>query len=138
MEISPKDFDTANRRARETTNAFPAAVAVRYDRRISRVVITLSSGLDLAFSPHDAEGLEHARPADLLGAQISPSGMGIHFPRIDADLYIPTLLEGFLGSRKWMAAQMGKRGGKSVSAAKSSAARENGKLGGRPRKAKAA
>jgi hypothetical protein len=138
MEISPEDFEAANRRAQEAASAFPVAVAVRYDRRIARIVITLSSGLDLAFSPHDAQGLEHARPADLLDAQVSPSGMGVHFPRLDADLYIPALLEGFLGSRKWMAAEMGKRGGKSVSAAKSSAARENGKLGGRPRKAKAA
>jgi hypothetical protein len=138
MEISPEDFEAANRRAQEVEKAFPVAVAVRYDRRISRIVITLSSGLDLAFSPHDAQGLEHARPADLQDAQVSPSGMGVHFPRLDADLYIPALLEGFLGSRKWMAAEMGKRGGKSVSDAKSSAARENGKLGGRPRKAKAA
>jgi hypothetical protein len=138
MEISPEDVEAANRRAQEASSAFPVAVAVRYDRRISRIVITLSSGLDLAFSPHDAQGLEHARPADLQDAQLSPSGMGVHFPRLDADLYIPALLEGFLGSRKWMAAEMGKRGGKSVSAAKSTAARENGKLGGRPRKAKVA
>ena len=27
-------------------------------------------------------------------------------------LYLPTLREGFLGSRRWMAAQMGKAGGK--------------------------
>jgi hypothetical protein len=137
MEITPEDFAAANRRAKVQTSAFPVAVAVRYDRRISRVVITLSSGLELAFSPHDAEGLEQARPADLQDAQISPSGMGVHFPHLDADLYIPALLEGFLGSRRWMAAEMGKRGGKSVSAAKSTAARENGKSGGRPRKIKA-
>jgi len=80
MEISPEDFAAANRRAQETASAFPVAVAVRYDRRIARIVITLSSGLDLAFSPHDAQGLEHARPADLLDAQISSSGMGVHFP----------------------------------------------------------
>lgn len=41
----------------------------------------------------------------LAGAQISPSGLGVHFPRLDADLYIPALLEGFLGSRRWIAAQ---------------------------------
>ena len=47
--------------------------------------------------------------------EISPSGLGIHFPRLDADLYLPALLEGFLGSRLWMAAEMGKRGGKATS-----------------------
>ena len=58
------------------------------------------------------QGLEAAKPADLTDAQISPSGLGVHFPRLDADLYIPALLEGFLGSRRWMAAQNGRAGGK--------------------------
>ena len=69
-------------------------------------------------------------------AEISPSGLGIHFPRLDADLYIPALLEGFLGSKRWMASQMGKVGGKVSSDAKTAAARKNGKLGGRPKKIK--
>lgn len=108
MEISAEEFDAANRRTHETASAFPVAVAVRYDHKISRIVISLSSGLDLVFSPLDAQGLEHARPVDLQDAQISPSGTGIYFPRLDADLYLPTLLAGFLGSRQWIAAEMGK------------------------------
>ena len=31
-----------------------------YDRRLGRVVIRLNSGLDVAFSPRDAQGLENA------------------------------------------------------------------------------
>jgi hypothetical protein len=58
----------------------------------------------------------------------------VHFPKLDVDLYIPALLEGFLGSRQWMAAQIGKLGGQASTEAKSAAARENGKRGGRPRK----
>jgi hypothetical protein len=78
--------------------AFPAAVSVRYDRRVARVVIVLASGLELAFSPKQAQGLELARPADLADAEISPSGLGIYFPHLDVDLYIPSMLEGFFGS----------------------------------------
>lgn len=63
-------------------------------------------------------------------------GLGIHFPRLDADLCLPALLEGFLGSRCWIAAEMGKAGGKATTEAKAIAARENGRLGGRPKKAK--
>jgi hypothetical protein len=66
--------------------------------------------------------------------EISPSGFGIHFPKLDADLYLPAILHGFLGSRKWMASRLGQAGGKSRSAAKQKASRANGKLGGRPRK----
>jgi hypothetical protein len=53
---------------------------------------------------------------------------------LDADIYLPALLEGFLGSRRWMAAQMRKAGGKASTKAKAAASRRNGKLGGRPRK----
>lgn len=136
MELSDAEFEAANRRGAANKAAFPAAVAVRYDRRISRIVISLSSGLDIAFAPRDVQGFEHARPIDLVDAEISPSGFGVHFPKIDADIYIPALLEGFLGSKRWMAAQNGRVGGRVTTSAKSAAARENGKLGGRPKKAK--
>ncbi|HZS28339.1 MAG TPA: hypothetical protein VFB76_14000 [Candidatus Angelobacter sp.] len=66
--------------------------------------------------------------------EISPSGFGIYFPKLDADLYLPAILEGLLGSKKWMAARLGQVGGKSRSAAKRAAARANGKLGGRPKR----
>ena len=134
MEITDAEFEAANRRGLAKKAAFPAAVAVRYDRRIARVVISLASGLEIAFSPRDAQGLENARSDDLSDAEISPSGLGVHFPKLDVDLYIPALLEGFLGSRHWMASQMGKVGGRASTAGKAAAARANGKLGGRPRK----
>ncbi|MEY2700197.1 MAG: hypothetical protein RIQ52_952 [Pseudomonadota bacterium] len=100
------------------------------------VVIALDSGLELAFSPKLAQGLEHAHHADLSEAEISPSGLGIHFPRLDADIYLPSLLEGFLGSKSWMTAERGRKGGLTSTEAKAAAARKNGKLGGRPRKMK--
>lgn len=134
MDITDTTFEAANRRGAARKAAFPAAVAVRYDRRIARIVISLASGLQIAFAPRDVQGLEHATPADLADAEISPSGLGVHFPKLDADLYIPALLEGFLGSRRWMASQMGKVGGRASTDAKAAASRENGKLGGRPRK----
>ena len=80
------------------------------------------------------QGLERATPSQLEEIEISPSGFGIYFPHLDADLYIPGLLEGFLGSRKWMAARLGQIGGQSKSKAKRTASRENGRLGGRPKR----
>jgi hypothetical protein len=127
-------IDLANQRAQERLASLPRAVSAHYDRRIGRVVIHLNTKLDIAFSPHDAEGLEAARPDQLEPIEISPSGFGIHFPKLDADLYLPALLEGFLGSRKWTAVRMGAEGGRSRSEAKSAAAKKNGSLGGRPRK----
>lgn len=129
------DFDLAQKRAERRRIAQPAALAARYDRGRDRIVIDLSTGYEVAFPPRRAQGLERARPSDLESIEISPSGFGLHFPKLDADLWLPALLEGVFGSRRWMAARLGARGGKSKSKAKAQAARTNGRLGGRPRKA---
>jgi hypothetical protein len=100
METSEQSFAAANRRGAKVQAAVPRAVAVRYDRRIARLVISFSSGVDVSFPPKLVQGLEAAKPADLAGAQISPSGLGVHFPNLDADLYIPALLQGFLGPQQ--------------------------------------
>ncbi|HEY9549132.1 MAG TPA: DUF2442 domain-containing protein, partial [Kiloniellaceae bacterium] len=76
----------------------------------------------------------NARLKDLAQVEICMAGRGLHFPTLDADLYIPALLDGIFGSARWTAAKLGQAGGKVKSAAKASASRENGKLGGRPRK----
>lgn len=136
MEVSERELKAANRRGAARKAAFPAVTSVRYDRRAARVVVALASGIELTFSPSQVQGLEQACPADLQRAEISPSGQGIHFPLLDADIHIPSLLDGFLGSRSWVASEMGKRGGAVSSEAKAAASRENGKLGGRPRKDK--
>jgi len=138
VAIRDEESQAANRRAVARLRRTPVATAVRYDRRIGRIVIDLSSRLEVAFRANDAQGLEHAKPSELSKIEISPSGLGIHFPLLDADLYLPALLEGFLGSKRWMAAQMGKAGGKVSTKAKAAASRRNGKLGGRPRKIKEA
>jgi hypothetical protein len=132
---SREEFRRANARAARRKSAGPVAVAAHYDRRRGRVIVTLAGGVDLSFSPREAQGLEAAKPAQLQTIEISPSGLGLHFPKLDADIYLPALLEGILGSETWMARRLGERGGRARAAAKAVASRRNGKLGGRPRKA---
>ena len=134
MDRLKDEIEAANKRAVARKAKTPTAVGAHYDRRIGRLVIDLSTGLSISFKPHEAQGLEKAKPAQLAKIEISPSGYGLHFPELDVDIYLPGLLEGFLGSKEWMASQLGKRGGRSTSAAKSAAARANGRRGGRPKK----
>lgn len=134
MAMTEAEVERAEARMQARREAGPQAVAARYDRRIGRVVIQLDNGLEVAFPPHLAQGLERSRPGDLSEIEITPSGLGLHFPKLDADLYLPALLDGVLGSRRWMAQVMGQAGGRAKTAVKAAAARENGKLGGRPRK----
>ena len=128
------EFTAATRRGAERRAVGQVAVSARYDRRRGRIVVNLDTGLELAFPPQLAQGLENAASADLADIEISPSGFGIHFPRLDAHLYLPGLVQGVFGSKRWMAAQLGAAGGKTRSAGKSAAARVNGRQGGRPRK----
>lgn len=134
MVTSEETFAAAKRRAAERLKKTPAAFSARYDRRAGRLVIALSTGLLLSFKPRDAQGLEASNPEDLRDIQISPSGLSLYFPALDVDIFLPALLEGFLGHKKWVASQMGQAGGKATTQAKSNAARENGRLGGRPKK----
>jgi hypothetical protein len=128
------EFSAATRRAAERRASGPIAVAARYDRRRDRIIVSLNTGVEIAFPPHIAQGLETATPSDLTDIEISPSGFGVHVPKLDAHLYLPALLQGVFGSKTWMAAQLGAAGGKARNSAKRAAARANGKRGGRPRK----
>jgi hypothetical protein len=135
--VTREELRAASRRADRKRAARPIAVAARYDGRAGRVVVRLSNDVEVSFPPSATEGLEHAKPAQLSTIEISPSGLGLHWPKLDADLFVPGLLEGALGSRRWMAARLGKQGGQARSEAKSAASRNNGKLGGRPRRSAA-
>ncbi len=134
MAITRADKEQAEKRMQALMKSTPRAISARYDRRHSKIVVGLDSGLELAFPSDLAEGLRNAKPADLSAIEISPTGLGLHFPKLDADLYIPGLLEGAFGSPSWMAKVIGQKGGASKSEAKRFASRRNGKLGGRPRK----
>ena len=130
--VTETQFEEANRRASDVLAKNPVAILAKYDR--GRIVVALNSGLEISFFPDGVQGLEGAEASQLEEIKISPSGLGIYFPKLDVDLYIPALLEGVFGSRKWTAARLGSAGGVSRSMAKLEAARINGRLGGRPKK----
>jgi hypothetical protein len=132
--VTRDEYEAATAEGRRMLAMTPHAVAARYDRQADRIVVTLNTAVDVSFSLRDAQGLENASAEQLAAIEITPPGFGLYWPKLDADLYIPAVLEGILGSRRWMAARLGAAGGRSRSKAKAAASRENGKLGGRPAK----
>lgn len=134
MAVSEREFEQAETRMR-TLREHGYAVSARYSRRGSRVIVNLDTGVQVAFPTELAEGLVGAAPEDLAEIEVSPAGLGLHWPRLDVDLYVPALLQGVFGSKRWMAAQLGASGGRSRSAAKGASSRENGRKGGRPKTA---
>jgi hypothetical protein len=98
-----RQLKAANLTTSESQVSAPKAVSASYDPRTQRIVIELSSCVEISFSPKDAEKLENASPAELDPIRITASGFGIYFPRLDAGLRVPALLAGRLGSDEWIA-----------------------------------
>ena len=133
METTEHDFELAEERAKALREA-GYAVSARYDRTTGRIVIELNTGVQLIVPTAKIEELSGAAAEDLEEIEVSPAGLGVYWPALDADVYVPGLLQGIFGTRRWMAAQLGATGGKARSVAKTAAARENGRKGGRPKK----
>ncbi|WP_103174738.1 DUF2442 domain-containing protein [Paracoccus sp. SY] len=133
MEISEQDFTAAITRG-EQIRQRGYAVAVDYDACQRRFVVELSNGVTVMVPVHLLEGLSDAQDSDLAEIEITPAGLGLHWPKLDADVYVPALMHGAFGTKRWMAAQLGASGGRASTPAKASAARINGSKGGRPRK----
>ena len=133
MEISEQEFQAAVLRGEEVRrNGY--AVSAEYDAHQNRLVVGLNNGVVIMVPVHLLEELAEAGADDLAEIEISPAGLGLHWPRLDADVYVPALMQGVFGTRRWMAALLGAAGGKASTKAKAAAARENGRKGGRPRK----
>lgn len=128
---SDKQVEAAEERGRIAMETEPRATSARYDAKSGRIVVELTSGATFAFPPDLAQGLCDATPAQLAEIEVSPAGFGLHWPQIDVDYGVPGLMNGIFGTARWMAA----RAGRATSAKKAASSRENGKKGGRPRKA---
>jgi Protein of unknown function (DUF2442) len=113
----------------------PRAVKAWYELTSARVFIEIKNGVVMGF-PHELlEGLELATPEQLAEVEVTPSGYGLHWESLDVDLGVPQLVAGIFGTKTWMK-ELGRLGGLAKSTAKAKASKENGKRGGRPRKAK--
>ncbi|MBW4093430.1 MAG: DUF2442 domain-containing protein [Proteobacteria bacterium] len=132
-DMTSADFAAAKARGDARLRG-PRAESAHYDAGRNRIIVRLTTGVELGLAPGDVEGLRGATIADLKEIEVEAFGLGIHFPRLDADLYVPALLQAVVGTRRWMAAQLGAEGGRARSVAKAAAARANGKRGGRPRR----
>jgi hypothetical protein len=127
------EFKRAEDAGKARTASVPRATAA-FVAKDGRLQIELSDGNALLINTCHVQGLQDASHSDLEQVEISPSGFGLHFPTVDADLYVPGLLEGRFGSARYMAAALGARGGQARTATKAASSRQNGAKGGRPRK----
>lgn len=132
--IDEANFAKASERGHRLLARGPLATTARYVA--GRIRVELSNGCAFEFPVEQTEELAGSKTTDLRIIEVSAAGLSLHWPKLDADLYVPTLVKGVLGTKQWMS-QIGTAGGRTATVAKAAAARANGKLGGRPRKSRA-
>jgi len=135
---SDAEIDRAIERAKSLRGE-PLVTEVEYrpGPGLDLLVLKLNDGHRHVIPREDLQGLQSATKEQIARVEILGNGTGLHWPDLDVDFYVPGLLRGVYGSKKWMA-EIGRSGGSVRSAAKKRAARANGMKGGRPRKEVAA
>ncbi|WP_113486542.1 DUF2442 domain-containing protein [Rhizobium cremeum] len=129
-DLTDKEIDDALERGRALRATSPRARSARYDRESGRIVVDLTNDCVFAFPARLAQGLADACEQEISRVEILGGGTALHWEGLDTDLALDGLMAGLFGTASFMAA----RAGRTVSPAKSAAARANGTKGGRPPK----
>lgn len=132
--LTDAEFEAANRRGDAMLEMEPRAAFANYSRETRRVTVELVNGCAYVFPAALVQDLSEAGPDDLAVIEVDGAGFNLHWPTLDVDLYVPALVAGVFGTRDWMKSALARQAGRSTSASKAAAARENGRMGGRPRK----
>jgi uncharacterized protein DUF2442 len=133
------DIELSLRRAKVFESGDRRVTKADYDATNDEIRLRFQDGVKLLIPRRKLQGLNDASRDDVRDIELLGNGSGLHWPRLSVDHYVLGLLEGIFGTKQWMA-HLGRLGGSVRTRAKSRAARENGKKGGRPvkRSAKAA
>ena len=137
VDLTDAGFEAAEARGREMMKSETRATAAHYDRETGRVAVELANGCTYIFPAQLAQELHGADDAALSSVVVDGAGFNLHWPAIDANLYVPALVAGVFGTRNWMAKEWARSAGRTTTPAKAAASRANGAKGGRPRKKQA-
>ena len=96
---------------------------------LDMLVLRLSDGRRQLIARENIEGPQGAKPRQIAKVEIRGSGTGLHWPELDLDLYVPSLLRNIYGTNRWMV-RLGRRGGTVKSPEKRKAPESNGREGG--------
>ncbi len=95
-------LDQANETAILADATEPRAISADYDRVSGNIIIKLKDGSTFMF-PHElGQGLGGASPDELAAVEVTASGIGLHWEKLDVDLTVPSLLRGIYGTKAWM------------------------------------
>ncbi|MEO6678970.1 MAG: DUF2442 domain-containing protein [Pseudomonas sp.] len=79
------------------------AVGAHVDHLSRKLLVKLYAGIELNIPLGLIQELHEGDVLDLSEIEISPSGLGLYFPKLDADVLVSGLLQGVMGGPTWMA-----------------------------------
>lgn len=129
-----KEIAAARTRAARSLRTKPHAKTARYSNSDRSVIVSLTNGAAFSIPVAMIPGLADAQAVELRAVTVGPAGVGLCWAALDVDVSVVALARLVLGPQMLMRAA-GAAGGAVRSRAKVIAARENGKKGGRPKKA---
>jgi Protein of unknown function (DUF2442) len=132
-EFTDQELDVQIKKVKLTKSKDPIATNVFYNNYTRKVVVILDDGVELNVPVHLIQGLGKASSEQLSTVKIIGKGIAIRWDALNVDLGTNSLLHRIYGNPNWMK-ELASKGGRVKSSAKSAAARENGKKGGRPQK----
>ncbi len=109
----------------------PVATGFKFDASTRILSIRTQDSTRIDFPVARIRELQNASEKDIRSGYITKSGDAIHWDELDAHYTIAGLAANIFGTKEWMR-ELAKIGGSKTSAAKTQAARLNGKKGGRP------
>ncbi|MGW9950561.1 hypothetical protein J2W92_005923 [Rhizobium leguminosarum] len=77
----------------------PYATSARYDAEQEPIVVVLNSGSFFGFEK--LQGLQGANGSQLNNVVVEAQSLRLNWPDIDADLHVPTLMDGSLPNLSW-------------------------------------
>src|ERR1700684_2171809 len=108
MITTDAEIDAALERAKLLEDE-PLAQTVEHNQTLHILIVGLSNGRRLVLPVEELQGLEGATHKQLQNYELPGRGTGISWPNLNADLYVPSLIEGRYGTRRWMA-DLGRKG----------------------------
>lgn len=133
IDLIDAQIEDARRAGQKSLEDEPHAKRAWYESDKDLIWIETTLGAYHGVPVEILQGLQKATPDQLADIELSPQGVGLHWPQLDADLTVAGIIFGIYGTRSWMAG-LGRKGGKCKTPRKAAASRVNGKKGGRPRK----
>jgi len=128
-----ENFARASRAGKRASKTEARASAVAYRPKEHALRIELTNGAAITLPVNLIPDLRRAPPRAVRAVEVLGRGGALHWEALDIDLSVPGLLSSVLAGPEWLA-ELGRIGGRKSSAAKTAAARRNGRKGGRPRR----